>query len=50
MNYCFFNKKYPIADYLKDYRKIITKKIIKYQNENDNKRLLLKIYQKFGIY
>ena len=49
-NYFFFNKKYPIENYFKNYQKIIIKKIAKYQNENNNKKFLLKVYQKLGIY
>ena len=49
-NYFFFNKKYPIENYFKNYQKINIKKIAKYQNENNNKRFLLKVYQKLGIY
>lgn len=49
-NYYFFNKRYPIESYLKNYNKIINKKIYKYFNDNKSKKLILKIFQKLKLF
>ena len=49
-NFYFFNKKYPIENYFHNYQKIINKKITNHLIRNKNKKLILKIYQKFRLF
>jgi glycosyltransferase involved in cell wall biosynthesis len=49
-NYHFFNKRYPVESYFKNYNEMISKKINKYFEDNKSKKLILKILQKLKLY